>query len=308
MDPAYEGSRLDPLELQALLVLSEELHFGRTAQRLGVSQPRVSQLIRQLERRVGRRLVERTSRRVVINRLGEQLLSGVRPAFAALQRAFEDTRTAAHGLRVGFLAPYVSTLDRGIGALRVEHPQCTVSLVQIHWTDVFGPLRRGAVDAQICLAPVEQPGVMVGPTLATFPRQVAVARSGKWATRPALTLEDLGDTPVIGPHPSVPAELARSFWPPATTPAGRPIRFVTAARTEPEMLSAVAHSDAVFVTSTAMPTRFNHPGVVFVPFEGLPDATVVLVWPEGTDHPTLDKFAALAASSGAVADRMPVGR
>lgn len=287
-------TRVDPAELEAFLVLAEELHFGRTAERLGLSQPRVSQLIRSLERRVGRRLVDRTSRRVTLNPLGEHLLERVRPAFADLRRAFTDTRTAARGLRVGFLGPYSSTLDAPLARFRVRHPECEVSLIQLQWTDIFGPLRRGAVDVQVCLAPVEQPDVVVGPELAVFGRLLAIARAHPWSSRDSIDLEELADLRVIGSHADVAPEFARTFWPPDVTPGGRRITKITAARTEPEMLSAVAHNNAVFATTTAMPTYFTHPDVVFVPLTGLPDARVMLAWRIDTDHPKVAELAALA--------------
>ena len=53
-------------ELRVFLVLAEELHFGRTADRLGLTQSRVSQSIRDLERKLGLHLAARTSRRVVL--------------------------------------------------------------------------------------------------------------------------------------------------------------------------------------------------------------------------------------------------
>ncbi|MEC3953861.1 LysR family transcriptional regulator [Nocardia sp. CDC153] len=293
-DPA-RATRVDPTELEAFVVLAEELHFGRTAARLGLSQPRVSQLIRSLERRIGRRLVERTSRRVALNPLGEHLLARVRPAFADLQRALTETRTAARGLRVGFLGPYGSTLDEALTVFRARHRECPVTRIQIAWTDIYGPLRRGEVDVQVCLAPVEQPDLTVGPELAVFPRLVAIARSHPWSTRDSLDLEDLADLRVIGPHPDVSPEFARSFWPPATTPSGRPIPRAAPARTEPEMLSAVAHNNAVFATTTAMPSYFTHPEVAFVPLTGLPAARALLVWRSDNDHPRVAEFAALAA-------------
>ncbi|MFE3228493.1 LysR family transcriptional regulator [Nocardia sp. NPDC059228] len=291
--------RVDPAELEAFVVLAEELHFGRTANRLGLSQPRVSQLIRSLERRVGRRLVERTSRRVTLNPLGEHLLGRARPAFQELQRAFAETRTAARGLRIGFLGPYASTLDTALTGFRARHPECQITLTQLAWTDIFGPLRRGEVDIQICLAPVEQLGLTVGPEVGVFPRLLAIARSHPWATRDSIDVEDLAELRVIGPHPDVAPEFARAFWPPATTPRGRPIPRVAAARTEPEMLTAVAHNNAVFATTTAMPTYFTHPEVAFVPLTGLPDARVRLVWRTDTDHPKVDEFAGLAAGQPA---------
>ncbi|MET9490511.1 LysR family transcriptional regulator [Nocardia sp. NPDC006630] len=290
-----DTDRIDLNELEIFLTLAEELHFGRTAARLGLSQPRVSQLLRALERRVGGLLFERTSRRVTLNPLGERLLRGLRPAFAELQRVVADTRSAAQGLRIGFLGPYVSTLSEPIAHHVARFPDCPVELVQVPWTDVFGALYRSEIDLQLCLAPVEQPGLVIGPEIATFPRLLAIAKTHPRANSAVLTLEDLADLPVIGPSPQVPPELARTFWPPALTPTGRPIPRLPAARTEPEMLGTVANNRGVFLTTTAMPTHFSHPGVQFIPFTGMPDARVVLVWRKGNDDSKIRDFANLAA-------------
>ena len=51
-------------ELRIFLVLADELHFGRTAERLGISQPGVSEAVRVLESRLGVKFFDRTSRRV----------------------------------------------------------------------------------------------------------------------------------------------------------------------------------------------------------------------------------------------------
>lgn len=299
MDESTDPDRIDPTELQAFLVLADELHFGRTAERLGLSQPRVSQLIRALERRIGRQLFHRTSRRVTLNTFGEQLLAGVRPAFADLRQAMADTRRAARGLRVGFLGPYAAALDTGLARFKVRHPDCAITRIQVPWTDILGPLRRGEVDVQVCLTPVEQPDVVIGPLLTSYPRLLAVARTHPLAGRASLDLEDLADFPVIGPDPTVMSEFARDFWPPATTPSGRTIRRGTSARTEPEMLSAVAHGDGVFLTTAAMPEHFAHPGVVFVPFTGMPDARAILIWLAHNDYPKVGVLAELAADSAA---------
>ncbi|MFF2556900.1 LysR family transcriptional regulator [Nocardia sp. NPDC058058] len=288
-----EFGRIDPLELEAFVVLAEELHFGRTAERMGLSQPRVSQLLRSLERRVGRRLVERTSRRVELNPLGERLLRDVRPAFDDLRRAVVGTRAAADGLRIGFLGPYFSTLDGPLLRLRERYPDCEVTLTQLSWSDVYGPLRRGEVDIQTCLLPVEQPDLTVGPEIGVFPRRLAIARKHPLAAAPSLDMEHLAELTIIGP-PSVPPELARSFWPPEVTPSGRPIRRGITAITEPEMLGAVAHGAGVFVTTAAMALHFVHPDVVFVPFTGMPDVHVVLLWRNDTDNPRVRELASLA--------------
>ncbi len=53
---------MDLTEIETFLALAQELHFGRTAERMGLSQSRVSQLIRSLERHIGAPLFTRTSR------------------------------------------------------------------------------------------------------------------------------------------------------------------------------------------------------------------------------------------------------
>lgn len=287
-----EPDRMDPVELEVFLTLAEELHFGRTAERLGLSQPRVSQLVRTLERRVGGRLFDRTSRRVILNPLGDRLLRGVRPAFEDLRRCLAETRMAAHGLRVGFLGPYASTLDAPLSRFRSANPGCSIEMVQLSWIDVFGALRRSEIDLQVALLPVEQPDLVVGPQVASFPRMLAIAATHPLSREPELNLEHLTELRVIGPAPQVPPELARTFWPPEQAPSGRPILRGPVAITEPEMLGTVAHGDGVFLTTAAMPSHFSYPNVAFVPFTGMPDARVVLVWRRDNDKPKVLDLAA----------------
>jgi DNA-binding transcriptional LysR family regulator len=64
---------MDTEEIEVFLTLAEELHFGRTAVRLRLPQPRVSRLVAALERRVGGMLFERTSRSVRLTAAGERL-------------------------------------------------------------------------------------------------------------------------------------------------------------------------------------------------------------------------------------------
>jgi DNA-binding transcriptional LysR family regulator len=81
--------------VQAFLALAEELHFGRAAELLHVSQPRVSRLIAALERQVGGKLFERTSRKVTITPLGQQLLAELRPAYEQMHAALDHTQRTA---------------------------------------------------------------------------------------------------------------------------------------------------------------------------------------------------------------------
>ncbi|WP_055546611.1 LysR family transcriptional regulator [Streptomyces sp. NBRC 110028] len=83
--------RLETRELEYFLTIAEELHFGRAAARLVIAQPALSKAIRRLERRLGVRLLERSSRRVSLTPAGEVLFREGRQALdmvlAAARRA-----------------------------------------------------------------------------------------------------------------------------------------------------------------------------------------------------------------------------
>jgi LysR family transcriptional regulator, benzoate and cis,cis-muconate-responsive activator of ben and cat genes len=84
-------------ELRYFVAVAEELHFGRAAQRLGIAQPPLSRAIRQLERRLGVTLLERTSRAVTLTQAGSVLLHEGRTALDAVDAADRRTRRAATG-------------------------------------------------------------------------------------------------------------------------------------------------------------------------------------------------------------------
>lgn len=70
---------LEVEQLRALATLAEELNFTRAARRLGVAQPALSARISRMERRLGRKLVERSTRSVRLTEAGADLLARARP-------------------------------------------------------------------------------------------------------------------------------------------------------------------------------------------------------------------------------------
>ena len=97
---------LDPRLLRPFVVLAEELHFGRAAVRLHVTQPTLSQQIRRLEAQLGVTLLDRTSRSVELSEAGRALLGHARDAVEAGDAAQAVGREFATGrrgeLRLGF--------------------------------------------------------------------------------------------------------------------------------------------------------------------------------------------------------------
>ena len=97
-----EESRVEPDlgvgRLRSFVCLADELHFGRAAQRLYISQPALSQQIARLERDLGVRLFTRTGRAVRITPAGREFLAGAHRALDALSDAVAAAREHGRAL------------------------------------------------------------------------------------------------------------------------------------------------------------------------------------------------------------------
>lgn len=88
-------SNIETRNIEIFLTLAKELHCARTAERMLMSPARLSLRLQALERRLGGRPFERSSRRVQLTPLGETLLRDLRPAFEQLEHVLQETRTHA---------------------------------------------------------------------------------------------------------------------------------------------------------------------------------------------------------------------
>jgi len=296
-------------QLRAFLAVAEELHFGRAADRLRISQSRVSQLVSTLETIVGEPLFDRNSRRVALTPAGELLRRRVQPAYADLRRAVLDLREASEGvrgeLRLGVLLATSGghLLGEIIRLFESRHPASSVTVVELAWQEPLGPLRRGEVDLTAIRFPIRQPDLTVGPVLATDSRVLAVADDHPLASRRSVSVEDLaGET--LAFTPNIPPEIIEDFLP-RTTPSGRPIARRPVANPL-ELLMLVARRELVHATIASLPDYVSHPGVTFVPIADLPPSHAGLVW--RTEGETVAIRAFARAARDVVGDRPDTAR
>ncbi|WP_433383179.1 LysR substrate-binding domain-containing protein [Actinoplanes sp. CA-142083] len=141
-----------------LLTLAEELHFGRTAQRLHVSQARVSQAIKAQERR--------TSRAVTLTPVGLRLRDDLRTGYDAIQQGIATASASARGttgtVRLGVTGAVGHEIRDVIDRFTGRHPGCEVVLREIHLGDPFGPLRARDVDLVVVWRPVREADLTEG--------------------------------------------------------------------------------------------------------------------------------------------------
>src|ERR1700756_4292754 len=114
----YVDMNIELRHLRYFVAVAEDLHFGKAADRLGISQPPLSQQILALEREIGARLFERTNRRVELTSAGKLFLKEaseiIRKVDSATALAERVHRGQLGELRIGFFgsAPFVGEFQR----------------------------------------------------------------------------------------------------------------------------------------------------------------------------------------------------
>ncbi|GAA1633164.1 LysR family transcriptional regulator [Leucobacter chromiireducens] len=293
-------------ELECFGELSQTLHFGRTAENLGVSPGRVSQMIARLESRVGGRLFVRTSRRVALSELGTALAADAVPALAQLRAAFDAAQAAAltpaRPLRIGFQCAVTEPVARAVAAL----PPGMTELIELPWAEPFRRISRAELDVALVLAPSHEPGLRTLLEFSRHPQFVALAHTHPLAGRSRIAPAELSGIPLVGPAHSAPG-----YWREANAPSrlsdGTELHYVAAARTLPEALSLVITRGTGTLICEASAAYMPRPDVAYVPLDGVPDSTLLAVTRDaGTPHPLLSEFvAALRASEAPIAAATP---
>ncbi|MBW5425561.1 LysR family transcriptional regulator, partial [Streptomyces sp. BG9H] len=257
-------------ELECFLLLADELHFGRTAERMRLSKARVSQLVQRLERRVGAPLFIRTSRRVALTSIGRQLRADLAPHHHAIEEALERAAATARGiesvLHVGFSNPLTGEIVmKASEVLRVSHPGLAVEVCEVPLGDPYGQLRRGEFDVQLTELPVREEDLGGGPPLLAEDRVLALPAGHPLAGRDTVTLEDLATVPLLTLAGEVP-----DYWlehhVPARTPSGRPIERGPGVVNMQEGLILVAAGRGALLAPAHTATYYARPGITYVPF------------------------------------------
>jgi len=146
--------------LHSFIALSEELHFGRAAERLGIAQPPLSRHIQQLETEIGAALFVRGPRSVQLTLAGEELLRRVRVHVEGIALAATAARaigTGASGrLQVGFVSNLsYQLLPRTLATVKEIAPLAVFDLHEMTTDVQLAALRRGEIDVALLVLPIE---------------------------------------------------------------------------------------------------------------------------------------------------------
>lgn len=183
-------------QLEAFVAVATELHFGRAAERLGIGQPTLSDLIRRLERELGASLLTRTTRKVTVTGAGQELLGRAKVILDEIAAATAAVRRTAAGdsgtVRVSITPPVAPVLAPHLREAAREHlPDVAVS-VQRRWLpDLSQALADGTTDVAItCARLPDAPGV-VNVVFCSESLLVGLRPDHPLAAEPEVALQDL---------------------------------------------------------------------------------------------------------------------
>jgi DNA-binding transcriptional LysR family regulator len=195
-------------QLAAFVAVADELHFGRAAERLGVVQPTVSQLVRRLERELGVVLFERSSHRVTLTGAGSKLLPAARRTLSASDELAAAASAVVRGeqgeLRIGTTEGIAANLNLLLGRFADERPNVGIRLQAIHTPAKLQALRDGDLDVAFVRAPIELSGLHIA-ELWSEPLQVVLPERHALAAHAAVSLAELASLPLLlGPRSTNP--------------------------------------------------------------------------------------------------------
>ena len=262
---------MEPRLLRSFVAVAEELHFGRAALRLHISQPPLSAQIRVLEERLGARLLERDRRHVALTEAGAFFLARARFLLAEAERSGHEAARIARG-EAGVLAvAYTPTatyevLPALLGRFRARRPEVRLELVEMRSPLQAEAIRSGRVEVGLACGPVGEDGIEER-VLARERFVLALPERHALAAKKRVRSRELHGVPFVAVRPDV-----EPAWAGACAAALRRARVsldvVQETDSKVAMLGLVASGLGAAIVSTSM-RRLVREAVVYRDFADL---------------------------------------
>ena len=200
----YERADMTLTELQYIVIVAQERHFGRAAERASVTQPALSLAVKKLEEELGTAIFERRRKRIELTSLGEQI---VHQAQRVIEEADHVKILAAQGtdqlngrLRFGVIAtvgPYI--LPDLVPLLTARAPKMPLELEENLTQNLVGMLKSGKLDVIMIALPFQEPGILTS-ALYDEPFLAVVPAGHPWQKKKLLDSSQLLTEKVLLPH------------------------------------------------------------------------------------------------------------
>lgn len=193
--------------LRYFIAVAEELHFGRAAARLNISQPPLSQQIQLLEQQVGARLLARTNRSVELTAAGRQFLADSRQIMSQVDDAAARAARLHLGetgeIRIGFTssAPFISAVSTTLSSFRRDYPDVHIQTREINTREQIAPLNEGSLELGL-MRNTRLPDTLSWQKILREPLLAMIPSDHPLASLPAVSLAALAKEPFVffDPH------------------------------------------------------------------------------------------------------------
>lgn len=269
----------DIRQLRAFAAVATELNFGRAAERLRLSQPALSQTIKQLEATLELRLFDRDTRHVGLTAAGVLLLQDVIELLDRYEALISRSRDIAKGrrgtLKVGYLiGAAVDLVPSIIRAFGEQFPDVTLLLKEYDFSSPEAGI-RGEVDVSILRPPIESTAVELT-TLLEEPCVACVPESHLLGRASNVSVYDLLNEPII----AAPGQgIWRDYWLACSYRGGKAPNVVYEAFTFEAELQAVASGRGISITASAASRFYSRPGLAFPRIKDIPACHVSVALP-----------------------------
>lgn len=286
----------DPPELRLLryfVAVAEELHFGRAATRLRISQPSLSVQIRKLEHQLGAQLLERTSRHVTLTPAGVVLLEEAARLLTSADRLAAVTRDAAYNggngsLIVGFQGNAAAELTPKIlAAFQTRFPRVQVQMRSHDFADPYVGLASGSTDVAFVRPPILLQDWLSVETLFVEPRVLVTSTDRHLAERSRVSVEDVLDEPFVGRRAP---EYWRDFWLAVDSRGPHTVRLGAEVGGVDECFEAILANRGVAFTQASTQRFYDRPGLSFIPVDDLPPSPLAIAWRNDMDARPVQQF------------------
>ncbi|MER8102915.1 LysR substrate-binding domain-containing protein [Kitasatospora sp. NPDC094016] len=275
--------------LRYFVAVAEELHFGRAATRLHMSQPPLSRAIKQLEKESGALLFARSPAGVTLTPAGAVLLDEARDLLERAERMRARMAAAAGTatLTVGILGDGTDPgITRLAAAFRRSHPGVEIRVRDTDLTDPTCGLRAALVDVALTRAPFDDTALAVR-VLRTDPVGAVLRADDPLARRGRLELADLADRRWFQFPPGTDPRW-QSYWNGGTPREGPVVRGVQ------ECLQAVLWNSTVGLAPLGHDLPEN---LTTVPLADMAPSPVVAAWNDGDTNPLVRSFTEIATAA-----------
>lgn len=280
-------------QVHAFVLLAEELHFGRTAERLGIAQPPLSQQIRRLEAKVGHPLFTRGPGRIALTPAGHELLPAARRALDELATGLAAARRTGDGeqgrLRIGFSASLALTLLPGLlRTHRDRYPGVDLEIREMTTAPQVTALREQLLDVGLLREPPREPW-LASETLLSEEFVAVLPATHRLTARRVVPVAALADEPFV--------LLPREAGP---TVHDRILRLCRASGFEPRLgqqavewqtVSALVGAGLGVSLAPASIRRIRLKGVAYRRIDPSGErTTVAMAWRAGEQSPLVARF------------------